>query len=99
TIAFNRVPDDNSSVGAGIHTGNGATATTVRGSIFAYNTGGWNKTWGCMGTLNDGGGNLQFIGNSCGSFKNADPLLNVSLTPALASFVPGGITPAHALTP
>ncbi len=99
TIAFNRVPNDNASVGAGIHTGNGATATTVRGSIFAYNTGGWNKTWGCMGTLNDGGGNLQFIGDSCGSFKNADPLLNASLSPALASFVPGGVTPAHALTP
>jgi hypothetical protein len=99
TVVYNRVPNDGASVGAGIHTGfDAGSSTTVRNSIFAFNTGGWNGVWGCMGTLNDSGSNLQYIGDSCGSFQNADPLLDTSLSPALAAFVPGGVTPTHALT-
>jgi hypothetical protein len=99
TIAYNRVPNDSASVGAGIHTGfDAGSSTTVRNSIFAHNTGGWNGVWGCMGTLNDGGNNLQYIGESCSGFKNADPLLDSTLTPALTAFVPGGVTPTHTLT-
>jgi hypothetical protein len=93
TIAYNTVPNDDQSVGGGIH-GN----VTLRNTIVAYNTGGWNGTWSCMGTITNGGSNLQYPTDTCGSsIPVKDPLLDAVLSPALDSLTPGGVTSTHAL--
>jgi len=85
TIAFNTVPNDASSVGAAIH-GN----VTLTNTIVLGNTGGWNGIWSCMGTIKDGGHNLQFPGNTCGKgIPTRDARLNPTLTPLYASLVLG----------
>lgn len=78
TIAYNTVPNDASSVGAAIH-GN----VTIARSIIAYNTGGWNNQWSCMGTTTNDGNNLQFPGNTCGSIPVQDARVSNVLVPAL----------------
>lgn len=92
TIAYNTVPNDDSSVGGGIH-----GDVTVKDTIIAYNTGGWNGTWSCMGNITNGGNNLQYPTDTCGSIPVKDPLLDSNLVPAIADVTPGGITSTHAL--
>lgn len=93
TIAYNTVPNDASSVGAAIH-----GDVTLKNTIVAYNTGGWNGTWSCMGNITNGGNNLQYPTDTCGgSIPVKNPLLNSVLQPAIADVTPGGITPTHAL--
>lgn len=85
TIAYNTVPNDSSSVGAGIH----ASDITLTNTVVAYNTGGWNNEWSCMGTIRNGGQNLQFPGKTCGGIPSRDAKLAASLTPALPNVTIG----------
>lgn len=79
TIAYNTVPNDASSVGAAIH-----GDVTLTNTIIAYNTGGWNKVWSCLGSIKNGGHNLQFPSNTCGGgIPVKDAKLSDTLLPAL----------------
>lgn len=78
TIAYNTVPDDASSVGAAIH-----GDVTLTNTIIAYNTGGWNGVWSCMGSIGNGGHNLQFPSNTCGNIPVKNAKLSDTLLPAL----------------
>lgn len=92
TIAYNTVPNADQAVAAAIH-GNAALKNTV----IAYNTGGWNGLWACMGNITNNGGNVQFPNNDCGSrIAKRDPNL-APLSPALENVVVGGVMPTHAL--
>lgn len=93
TIAYNTVPNADQAVAAAIH-GNAALKNTV----IAYNTGGWNGVWACMGNITNNGGNVQFPNNDCGNkIPKRDPNL-APLSPALENVVVGGAAPTHALT-
>lgn len=78
TIAFNTVPNDASSVGAAIH-----GDVTLTNTVIAHNTGGWNGVWSCLGSIGNGGHNLQFPSNTCGSIPVKNAKLSDTLLPAL----------------
>lgn len=86
TIAFNYIGSDNGSDGAGIF--NWGSNVTLISTIIANNTGGWKN---CGGNYNNGGGNLQYPGNSCGGGISVG---NPNLAPLANN---GGDTPTHAL--
>lgn len=85
TIAFNTVPHDASSVGAAIH-----GTVTLTNTIVLGNTGGWNNLWSCMGSITNGGQNLQHPSNTCGSgIPTRNARLEATLTPARAALTLG----------
>ncbi len=88
TIAYNTMPGgaNSQSVGAAVHTSGGFN---IKNSIIAYNTGGWNDEWSCMGDVTSRGPNLQYPGNTCGGSIPVRDALLAPLTPALESLALG----------
>lgn len=87
TIAFNTMPggEGSVSVGAAIH-GN----VTLTNTVILGNTGGWNGVWSCMGTITNGGRNLQHPSNTCGGgIPTTNARLTTTLVPARASLALG----------
>lgn len=94
TIAFNSVTNDPASVGAAFH-----GDAEIKNTIIAFNTGGNSGIRACEGVITDLGNNIQYPGNTCGAgVPVIDPLIDAALSPSLASYTPGAITPTHALT-
>lgn len=98
TFAWNRVLNDGGSVGGAIHADRRHRAK-IRNSIFAFNTGGWNKIRGCFGGIKNTGGNIQYPNNSCGGMRRVDPLLRSDLMPLITEVFAGGKTPLFPLDP